>query len=237
MLGLRLGESDPPSYATQPIAAERDPTWSLGRTWPRLARSSDCDTLAIVARQAGGCALLAQAGSSATPGSPCLLVCLLVRTMPGRSPAPPRGQAVVWLATTFVLLAGLVGCTIIAVSADAGPREILLASGPIAALAALFVWLAQGARPRNRHFDPWGWLRRPSQTRVKLEFQRRPPGPPPDAAPHQPPSVEQVRELGQSLNTWVPAATARPQPRSLPPPGRLPDRPQRPNSPSGPHPR
>ena len=160
--------------------------------------------------------------------------CEVVLNMPSKPPAHPRGQAVLWLATTFVLLAGLVGCTIIALASDARPRDVLLACGPIAALAGLFVWLAQGARPRNQQFDPWGWLRRRPHRRVKLEFNRRPPAPPPMEGPPQPPSVEHLRELGQSLNTWVPAASARPAARPARATGRLPDRPHRAPPPQGP---
>ena len=160
--------------------------------------------------------------------------CEVVLNMPSKPPAHPRGQAVLWLATTFVLLAGLVGCTIIALASDARPRDVLLACGPIAALAGLFVWLAQGARPRNQQFDPWGWLRRRPHRRVKLEFNRRPPAPPPMEGPPQPPSVEHLRELGQSLNTWVPAASARPAARPARATGRLPERPHRAPPPQGP---
>lgn len=114
-------------------------------------------------------------------------------------------HAAAWLATWFVMCGGIGACLFIALSAGDGLlRPLLLLGGGGLALAAV-LWLLREPRKKKgesklrfllaRHRSEsrrtaYRWSRR---TSTRSEEQNRPP------------TLEEIRDLSSSTNTWVPS--------------------------------
>lgn len=120
----------------------------------------------------------------------------------------PSQKAVTLLATTFVLLGGLVATTFIILTATDDPLPKLLGLAGGMGVFALLLWLLRDRKPGSSARWDWTWLRRKSPSAPAWRAAFRRPHSNASAAP-QPPTVEDVRELSQNVNTWVPTSRKR----------------------------
>lgn len=126
--------------------------------------------------------------------------------MPDRNHDLSR-SAVAWLATSFVLTAGLVVCSAMIVIFCEEPGKPLATAGGIASGVVLLMWLLR-ERPRDRvrkRAGVWGFRKRPRRRKVAFRCVRRPGQGPTTYGTNQPPDVEAIRELAQDSRTWVPS--------------------------------
>ncbi|MCY2963436.1 MAG: hypothetical protein NT069_07245 [Planctomycetota bacterium] len=129
--------------------------------------------------------------------------------MPSPQDTGKQSPAVVWLATSVTLVAGVASCALIAVAMNADLLSMLRTGGPIVFAAAVLWWLLRERKPKNQQADRWGWLKRQPKRKTQLTFTRAraaAASSPPTAGP---PSVESIRELKEGGNTWVPSETRR----------------------------
>lgn len=118
-------------------------------------------------------------------------------------------RAVAWLATSFVLFAGLGTCTFIVLMFSADPAPILLATvGGILGFAGL-LWILRNKQRDNILRMRYGWLRgmRAAQKSVRYRFGRKSRARHVDPQTNQPPTADQIRQIRDEsgLSTWVPS--------------------------------
>jgi hypothetical protein len=117
--------------------------------------------------------------------------------------------ATAMLATTYVLLTGLGVCLFIVLTN--AERKV---SWQIAAICVggtlvlwLLSWLLRDRRSNSAGLTNLEWLGRKDEVCADVDYKprfrrRRRSG---DASPHQPPTVERIRELSENVKTWVPS--------------------------------
>lgn len=118
-------------------------------------------------------------------------------------------QAVVWLATAFVILIGAAACAFIILASVEQPSQPFLVWG--AAFGGIIVVFALVAVPRDkRQGNGWLrlWLASRRTPRHVLRIGRKRPAPT-QFGTNAPPTLDSVREAAEQNVTWVP--------RSLPP--------------------
>jgi len=118
----------------------------------------------------------------------------------------PSQKAVTLLATTFVLLGGMVALTFMILTAtdDPLPKLVGLAAGMGG--FALLLWLLRDRQPGSGGRWNLSWLRRKTTSAAAWRAAFRRPKP---EAPPEPPTAEKVRELSQNTSTWVPSSRPR----------------------------
>lgn len=117
----------------------------------------------------------------------------------------PKGQAVAWLATCFVVMAGIISCTFIAVAMNANVVQIARYGGPLVLGVGSLFWLLRDRKPGGRLSQRWEWLSRRRRPKTRLKLTRVTASPRPNQPAPAPPTVESLRELKGGLNTWVPS--------------------------------
>jgi hypothetical protein len=119
----------------------------------------------------------------------------------------PSQKAVTLLATTFVLLGGMVTLAFMILTAtdDPLPKLVWLAAGTGG--FAVLLWLLRDRQPGTGARWQLTWLRRKTASAAAWRAAFRRPQP---EAPPQPPTAEKVRELSQNTSTWVPSSRPRP---------------------------
>ncbi len=136
----------------------------------------------------------------------------------GQRPQHDLGdKATALLATTFVVFGGAAVCALIATAFSSRPSERALTLGAVFAAMLLLLWVLR-ERPRNelketRYF--WLLRRRPKRQKTVVEIRFQRPRKPTQYGTNRPPTAEQIRELRENVNTWVPAS-APPRRRSQP---------------------
>jgi len=129
--------------------------------------------------------------------------------MAGRKPGESANQAVAWLATTFVISAGVICmCVIILLFSDS-PKKILAYSAGGLCLFLFLLWLLRDRKKegllehRYGGFAGWG---RNKKKKVKVRIKRASRDAALDEYPNGPPTAERVRDIIDSKNTWVPSS-------------------------------
>ena len=134
-----------------------------------------------------------------------------------RNPEPGR-QAVLWLATAFVILIGAAACAMIIVVAVEHPSLPLVICGAI--FCGLVMLLVSMAVPRDKH-SATRWLRFILSARDKTDPQhvlrigRKRKSAQGEYGTNSPPTLDSVREASEQNVSWVPHGRPpdRPRPR------------------------
>lgn len=126
---------------------------------------------------------------------------------------PPDRSAVALLATCVVVAGGVMSCAFVVLSSSTTPQQALLACAGCFAAVCVLLWLLRDKphdSPTAAHF---AWFREfwRAKQEVQYEVRRRRVEPPPPSTPPAPPTVDQLRELAENANTWVPSSGARPR--------------------------
>lgn len=120
-----------------------------------------------------------------------------------------RHKAAALLATCFVVLGGVLACTVIAVAGNEDPVRAVLACGGCFAGIAVMLWLMQPRPAGSRLSVGWSWLRRRAKRKVVYKLTTRKSSNGPATLPLSPPTAESVREIANGINTWVPSQSGR----------------------------
>ena len=123
-----------------------------------------------------------------------------------RNPEPGR-QAVLWLATAFVILIGAAACAfVILVTVEQPSRHFLVWGGLFGGVILILVFMSV---PRDKHQAKL-WLGillatrdRTDPTRV-FRVGRKRTATPPQFGTNAPPTLDSVREAAEQNVTWVP---------------------------------
>lgn len=115
------------------------------------------------------------------------------------------------LATSFVLIGGVVTYTFVVLSSSDSPLVPLLLGAGTCLVLAMFLFIA---RDRRSQADARSWTnvllawRKPKEVRKPYRPRRRrqPAEDSDKPTENQPPTAETVRELAGGVNTWVPAS-------------------------------
>ncbi len=134
-----------------------------------------------------------------------------------RNPEPGR-QAVLWLATAFVILIGAAACAFIIVVAVENPSQHLVIWG--AMFGGLVVLLLSMAVPRDKH-SATRWLRFLLSARDRtdprhvLRIGRKRKSAKEEFGTNSPPTLDSVRDAAEQNVSWVPHGPPpdRPRPR------------------------
>ncbi|MGE3314847.1 MAG: hypothetical protein AB7O26_06980 [Planctomycetaceae bacterium] len=125
-----------------------------------------------------------------------------------------RGRyATALLATTYVLLSGLAVCSMIVLTSAGGMVAVRLLLTCIGTTLLLWVlaWILRDRRTSSSDITNIVWLAHRRKARAaSLVYKPRVRRDSPLSAPaggNAPPTVEQLREISQNVNTWVPSRT------------------------------
>lgn len=115
-------------------------------------------------------------------------------------------NAVSLLATSFVFTAGLLACAgIIFAFANDPTRPMVICLSSLLVLG-LVLWLLRDKpeSPAPKQFSSWSWRSRRRHPDPFIDYRPRKRRSQAVGTNH-PPTAERVRELKQSVNTWVPS--------------------------------
>jgi hypothetical protein len=113
-------------------------------------------------------------------------------------------RAATLLATAVVLLGGLSCCiAILLVFAEGRAVPLTIAIGSTIALMILIWAIRERTESRQKHWFAWVFHRGARPARVVYEARKL--SPEPHCGANSPPTLEQVRELKENVNTWVPS--------------------------------
>lgn len=127
-----------------------------------------------------------------------------------RNPEPGH-QAVLWLATAFVVLIGAGACAFIIVSTVEQPSQHLLIAGGL--FGGVVLLLTRLAIPRDSQAGG-SWMRlwlamtERSHPKTVLRIGRKKPASAAPLGTNAPPTVESVREAAEQNVSWVPHGPA-----------------------------
>ena len=127
--------------------------------------------------------------------------------------SPQRGRsgdkAVAYFAAAFVLAGGLAFSSVAILLFSAEPMRIFAICGGLAVGALIVIWLIQDHRDGRTLLERYGGLfgLAPEKRKVKVKVKRV------KASdldkPKAPPTAEEIRELRDGVNTWVPSSGRR----------------------------
>jgi hypothetical protein len=113
-------------------------------------------------------------------------------------------RAATLLATAVVLLGGLSSCiAILLVFAEGRAVPLTIAIGSSIALAILIWAIRERTESRQKQWFAWVFHRGARPARVVYEARKLSPGQQREG--NGPPTLEQLREIKQNVNTWVPS--------------------------------
>ena len=124
-----------------------------------------------------------------------------------RRNSEPGRQAVLWLATAFVVLIGAAGCTFIILAAVENPSTPLLIMGSFfVGLILLLVSLSasRDARAGRSWMDLWMAMRGKSDPKTVLRIGRKKASSNVEFGNNAPPTLDSVRNAAAQNVTWVP---------------------------------
>ncbi len=124
----------------------------------------------------------------------------------GKGPQNSGRDAVALLATSFVLMLGLVICAFIILAFNTDPTQPLITCAVLFLSSGLLLWLLR-EKPKNQGLEKkYFWFsRRKRQQEPVYNPVRRKNTSQEQLGTKQPPSAASIRELADGLNTWVPS--------------------------------
>jgi len=122
-----------------------------------------------------------------------------------RDPEPGR-QAVLWLATSIVILIGAAGCAFIVLIAVEQPSRHLMVWGAIfgGLIVALLSMVIPFDRQHSRRWLRYLFAAHRKDSRNVLRIGRKPSSAQTEYGTNAPPTLESVREASDQNVTWVP---------------------------------
>ena len=128
--------------------------------------------------------------------------------MAGSQPRRSGDKAVALLAVVMTIAGGLLACVGMCLVFSPNPKDSLLTCGGFFLLIVLLLWLLRARDPHDRRDLLLDLIlaRRHRKRTVVYQLQRRSPEESEEQSPRQPPTAEELRELKQHAQTWIPSA-------------------------------